>query len=197
MTEILQFISDYGYAALFLLLALGIVGIPIPDETLMIAVGGLTAGETLTFANVLIVCFCGSMTGMMLSYWLGRKVGSRLLHRYGKWIHLTPERIAKTEKWFKKYGGFSITFGYFIPGVRHVTCYLAGVTRVPFARYLCFASIGALLWCTLFISLGRFVGDNWDVIRRFMKHNLGNTVSIIVLVVLIIFFLILNHKKAA
>jgi membrane protein DedA with SNARE-associated domain len=197
MHEALNFISNYGYLALFLLLACGIVGIPVPDETLMLTVGGLSAHGHFTYMNILIVSFLGSMTGMMISYLVGRHVGSGLLQRYGKWIHLTPDRLAKTELWFHKYGGLSIIFGYFIPGIRHVTCYLAGVTRVRFVKYLGFASIGALVWCFVFVTIGRFVGSNWTVIHGFVKRNIAHSITIVALIVVIIVIILMSRRKKA
>jgi len=197
MQGALHFLSEYGYIALYLLLAAGIVGIPVPDETLMLAVGGLSVHGHFSYSMVLLVSFLGSMTGMLISYTVGRKVGSGLLQRYGKWVHLPPERLAKAERWFHKYGGLSIIFGYFIPGIRHVTCYFAGVTRVPFIRYLCYAGSGAIIWCFVFVTLGRFVGSNWPVIHRFVRHHLVHSISILAILVLVIALIIVRRKKAA
>lgn len=197
MNEALNFIKDYGYLALYLLLALGIIGIPVPDETLMLTVGGLSVHGHFTFSKVLIVSFLGSMTGMTISYLVGRHLGSGLLQRYGKWIHLTPDRIAKAEVWFHKYGGLSIVFGYFIPGIRHVTCYLAGVTRVKFVKYLGFASLGAFIWCLVFVTLGRFVGNNWPTIHAFIKRNMAPSLLIVACIVVIIVIVLMSRRKKA
>lgn len=104
MEHLLQLIDHYGYFALYGLLALGIVGIPVPDEILMTTVGSLTAAEEplLSFGVTLAVSFCGAMTGMVVSYILGRKVGKPFLYKYGKWVKLTPERLHVAENWFKK-----------------------------------------------------------------------------------------------
>ncbi|MDF2962702.1 MAG: rane protein [Paenibacillus sp.] len=181
LDEILLLIEDYGYIALYCLLAVGIIGIPVPDEILMTTVGSLTlAGGPLKFGTSFIVCFAGTMTGMIVSYYLGKTVGKPFLHRYGKWVKLTPQRLERAEGWFKKYGLWTVVFGYYVPGVRHFTCYLAGVSGVKFWRYLLYAGSGALVWCLTFLSLGHFIGINAPMIMGMIHHYMGLCVAIIV-----------------
>ncbi|WP_033541230.1 DedA family protein [Planococcus sp. CAU13] len=158
METILPFLSDYGYAAIYMLLTLGIIGLPIPDEVLMTTVGYLTSIGTMKFSYALFFSFTGAMSGMILSYFIGKKAGRPFLERYGKWVGLKPSRIAKAEKWMNKYGPISIVIGYFIPGIRHITCYLSGISRMSFNKYIIYSSIGALIWCLIFIVTGRVLG---------------------------------------
>ncbi|MNI69097.1 Inner membrane protein YohD [compost metagenome] len=124
----------------------------------MTGVGYLTAAGTMKLPYALLISFAGAMSGMMLSYLIGHKAGRPLLNRYGKWVGLKPQRIAKVEGWMHKYGLLTITFGYFIPGFRHVTCYLCGISRMPLRRYCLFAAIGAFVWCLVFIMAGKILG---------------------------------------
>src|SRR4051794_14803703 len=102
LENILLLIEDYGYIALFGLLAVGIVGIPVPDEILMTTVGSFTAhGGPLSFGKSFLFSFAGTMVGMMVSYYLGSTVGKPFLYRYGKWVKLTPQRLDIAEGWFK------------------------------------------------------------------------------------------------
>ncbi|MEC0239080.1 DedA family protein [Paenibacillus dokdonensis] len=171
MTEIMVYLTQYGYIALFVLLALGILGIPVPDETLIATFGGMIAQGHFHFAGALTVTFLGSMTGMMISYILGRKLGKPLLDRYGKWIRMTPTRLQSTEAWFKRYGSWSIVLGYFVPGLRHLSSYMAGISKVPFGRYLLYAASGALLFCTTFLLIGHAVGYHWNEIAVMMERS--------------------------
>jgi len=179
------YLTQYGYIALFVLLALGILGIPVPDETLIATFGGMIAQGHFHFAGALTVTFLGSMTGMMISYTLGRKLGKPLLDRYGKWIRMTPTRLQSTEAWFKRYGSWSIVLGYFVPGLRHLSSYMAGITKVPFGRYLLYAASGALLFCTTFLLIGHAVGYHWNEIAVMMERStLRIGIFIIALIVL-------------
>ena len=161
---ILDFIWDFGYFALYCLMALGMIGIPMAEETLMTFVGSLTAFGHLSYPVAIAASFFGTMTGMLVSYFIGRKFGKPFLYRYGKWLRLTPGRLNKAEKWFQRYGIWTVSFGYFVPGIRQLTCYLAGISEVRLARYTAFAGVGAFVWCVIFISLGRHIGDNWHSI---------------------------------
>lgn len=158
MNWVMETVSQYGYAAIYILLAVGIVGLPIPDEILMTTVGYLASIQTLDYMPSIAISFLGAMTGMMLSYWLGRTFGHPLLIRYGKYVFLTPDKLDKVAHWFKRYGGWTILIGYFIPGLRHLTCYFSGISGMRFRNYFFIASLGALLWCSIFITMGHALG---------------------------------------
>lgn len=162
MQIVISFIEQYGYVAVTFLLALGIVGLPVPDETLMLFVGYMSSQHVLNYWVSLGCSFIGSVTGMFISYMIGRKVGSVVIVKYGKWIGLTPKRYAKTKNWFAKYGGWTILFAYYIPGIRHVAGYISGITNMPVRNYLLLSCVGALVWASLFISIGYFFGNRFS-----------------------------------
>ncbi|MBJ6360601.1 DedA family protein [Paenibacillus sp. GCM10012307] len=166
MEMVQELVSHYGYLAIFCLLALGIIGLPVPDEVLMTFVGYLASVYVLKLPLAFVVAFSGALCGMLLSYTIGRKIGKPLIHRYGKWVKLTPKRLERIEGWFHRYGMWTIVFGYFIPGVRHVTCYISGMSGVRTGQYVIFAGAGALLWSTVFILIGYFLG-NIDIFSLF------------------------------
>ncbi|WNQ09701.1 DedA family protein [Paenibacillus aurantius] len=168
-----EFIVRYGYYAMYGLLAAGIVGLPVPDEILMTFVGYLTSLGLFNPYLAVAVSFGGAMTGMIVSYYLGKKVGKPFLWKYGKWVKLTPRRLERAESWFRKYGLWTVSFGYFVPGVRHFTCYLAGVSQVKLWKYLLFAGGGAFVWCTLFITLGRVVGQGMEHLFHLIHTYVG------------------------
>lgn len=158
MELVQQVIADYGYLAIFLMLVLGIIGLPIPDEVMMTIVGYFTNIQVLNYEIAVLVSFVGALLGMLISYMIGKKVGRPFIDKYGKWIGLKKKRMIKVEKWMEKYGFYSIVFGYFIPGIRHITCYLSGIIKVKLKTYILFAAIGAFLWCFIFITIGRSIG---------------------------------------
>ncbi|MDB5054889.1 MAG: rane phosphatase-like protein [Bacilli bacterium] len=196
MQETLQhFILHYGYSALFILLAAGIVGLPVPDEILMTFVGYLTSIALFNFWLALFISFAGAMSGMIVSYTLGKKVGKPVLFRYGKWVKLTPARLNRAEIWFQKYGLWTVCFGYFVPGVRHFTCYWAGVSGVKFWRYLLFAGSGALIWCATFITLGHFLGNSMEHVIHLMHKYLGYGFTAIIITAFLITCIVLIYKQ--
>ena len=151
--QILAWITQYGYAAVFILLIFGIVGLPVPDETLLTFAGYLIYRGTFSLPLAFASAAAGSACGMTISYTLGRVLGLAVLHRYGKYLHLTPERLARAHAWFERVGHWALTVGYFIPGVRHLTAYAAGMSEVAPHQFALFAYAGTILWVTTFLSL--------------------------------------------
>ncbi|MGV2549591.1 DedA family protein, partial [Bacillus licheniformis] len=82
----------------------GIVGLPIPDEVMMTFVGYLSSIHILNYEMCLLISFSGAISGMLISYFLGKKIGKPLLDKFGKWIGLTPKRLDTVHRWVEKYG---------------------------------------------------------------------------------------------
>ncbi len=173
MQTLLHWIAQYGYVALFGLLTAGIVGLPVPDETLLTFAGVLVYRGHLEFWPTVAVAFLGSACGISISYGIGSALGLLLLKRHGRFLGLTPERIDRAHAWFERVGRWSLFFGYFLPGIRHLTALIAGATRLRFGEFAGFAYPGALLWSFTFISLGVFAGHRWAAISEEVHHNLA------------------------
>ena len=181
-SQILAWITEYGYLAIFVLLIFGIVGLPIPDETLLTFTGYLIYRGDLSMPLAFAAAAAGSASGMTISYALGRSFGLALLHRFGKHVHLTPERLARAHAWFERIGHWALTVGYFIPGVRHLTAYAAGMTEVAPHQFALFAYTGTVLWVTAFLSLGYFLGERWKVVELHVERYLvGLSIALAVL----------------
>lgn len=180
-----HFIETYKYVGLYLSLALGILGLPIPDETLMTFAGFKVYQGRLNFILTVLVSVSGSLTGMSLSYLIGNKIGIPFLHKYGKYLHLTPERLDKAEKLFRKYRGKAIITGYFVPGLRHVTAYFAGISELGYGVFLSHAAVGAGVWVLVFVSLGRWVGRDWKLYAPLIHRYLWLLLIAALLVLLI------------
>ncbi|HMD31345.1 MAG TPA: DedA family protein [Candidatus Acidoferrales bacterium] len=168
--HVVQFISHYAYGGIFALLVFGIVGIPVPDEFLLTFVGYLVFRRQLSFPPALAAAFAGSACGITLSYILGRTAGSWAVDRYGRWLHLNNRDLERAHDWFGRLGGWAITFGYFIAGVRHLTALAAGMARFEPPKFAAFAYTGALLWTTTFIGLGVYLGERWHEGSRPFRH---------------------------
>lgn len=169
---ILHWIEADGLAAIFVLLMVGVFGLPVPDETLLTFAGVLVGRGRLGFPSCWVVSACGSMCGVTLSYVLGRTGGRALVVRYGSWLHITHERLARVETWMEHSGRWALTFGYFIPGVRHLTAIVAGSSELPPSIFASAAYPGAALWSLTFISLGWYVGDRWEEVLAVVERHL-------------------------
>src|SRR5690349_8225412 len=167
-----DWISTYGYAALFVLLLAGIVGLPIPDETLLVFCGYLISSGRLQPVSTVAVAFLGSASGITTSYALGRTLGLGLIHRYGSRVHVTEEGWQRVHDWFARFGRWTLVIGYFVPGVRHLTALVAGATCLPIVSFARFAFPGALVWVSTFLTLGFFMGENWKQISGLLHRSL-------------------------
>jgi len=157
----IAWVSHYGYAGIFSLLALGIFGLPVPDETLMAFVGYLVFRGRLHAVPAFLSAFCGTICGITLSYAMGRGFGMYVIPRWRNFLHVNVERQELVRSWFRRAGKWLLVFGYYVPGLRHVTAYVAGTSGLTFPVFSAFAYAGAFLWCMTFIGFGYFFGERW------------------------------------
>jgi membrane protein DedA with SNARE-associated domain len=155
-------IAHYGYLGLFGLLMLGIIGVPVPDETLVTVSGFLIRQGQMPLVPTFLAAFLGSSTGITVSYVIGRTFGFRLIHKYRHFLHLTDELLDRFHRWYERVGRWSLLFGYFIPGIRHVTAIASGTSGLSWPSFAIFAYTGALLWVTTFLTAGYFLGEEWE-----------------------------------
>ena len=170
--QVLAWITQYGYFAIFFLLVFGIIGLPIPDETLLTFSGYLIYKGNFHLPLAFISALLGSATGITISYQLGRILGQRVLLRYGKYLHLNEQRLERAHAWFARIGHWALTVGYFIPGVRHLTAYAAGIAEVSPHQFAIFAYSGAILWVSTFLSLGYLLGERWEAVEKNIHYYL-------------------------
>jgi membrane protein DedA with SNARE-associated domain len=168
--QVLAWISQYGYAAIFFLLVLGIVGLPVPDETLLTFTGYLVFKGTLTLPLAFGAAVSGSACGITISYWLGRAFGLPLIHRYGRYFRIRPHHLEKAQAFFAHAGHWSLTFGYYVPGVRHFSAFAAGMSQLAMPQFALFAYSGAVIWASSFIALGYFLGERWEAVQKDIEH---------------------------
>ncbi len=196
MEGITHWIAQYGYVGLFSLLVLGIVGIPLPDEMLLTLMGYLVYKGEMSGPAVLGTVLAGSMCGITLSYLLGRSLGHWLIVRYGMWVRITPARLDMVHDWFARYGKWTLTLGYYLPGIRHVTAYTAGMTEMRYKTFALFAYSGALLWTCTFVLLGYVLGPSWRRVREWLPAERGIGFGLVaVAVVLYVVLLRLRRRR--
>ncbi|MEJ2109575.1 MAG: DedA family protein [Acidobacteriota bacterium] len=172
METLFVWITQYGYFAIFILLLLGIVGLPFPDEWLLTFTGYLIFKQNLSLWPAFIVAATGSMCGITVSYGLGRSAGLFIVHRYGRLFRISQKDLDRVHGWFGRFGKWMLLVGYFIPGVRHLTAIVAGASKMEYRHFALFAYTGALIWATVFIWIGYSVGERWtSVMHQVERHS--------------------------
>lgn len=196
---ITHWLTDYGSFMLFALLALGIVAFPVPEETLMVFAGILMANETLNIPYTVAAALGGSLCGITLSYTIGRTAGSYCIHKYGKWVGLTEERLQKAHDWFDHYGKWSLFIGYFLPGIRHFTGLIAGTTALDIRQFMLFAYAGGVVWVFTFLSFGYFFGEYaisfYEKFQRIEMKADWISIGIIGFIALVFAYLAIRHFR--
>ncbi len=165
-------LTHYGYFGLFALLMFGIIGVPVPEESLLTFAGVMVYHGRLELVPTLVAAFLGSGCGITVSYAVGRGVGRVLTRRLGRAVRVTPEQMQRVEAWFERSGHWALLVGYFLPGIRHLTAVVAGATRLPYLDFAVFAYAGALVWSFTFVALGALAGRQWARVSAQVHENL-------------------------
>lgn len=173
-----QLISNHGYGALFLLLMLGIVGLPIPDEALLMFVGYLIFRGKLTVMPALAAAWMGSAMGITISYGIGRMIGPRGISKLGRFLRWKEDHLAKAQQWVRRWGGHAVLIAYFLPGLRHVGSLIVGASAISYGKFARFAYVGAIIWVSTFVSLGYIFGEEWST-RSPLVHRSAVAVAIV------------------
>ncbi|KMY54124.1 alkaline phosphatase [Bacillus sp. FJAT-27231] len=189
MGNLTGYVDQFGYIVLFAALLLEMLAVPLPGEFLMSYSGFLVYQGHLGLTLSILAAGLGSSIGMTAAYWIGYKLGTPFFEKYGHRFHMGPERIEKTSRWFGKHGNKLLIIAYFIPGVRHITGYFSGITRLSFRTYILFAYSGAFLWVSVFIFLGKILGPQWEQFHTSVKKYLiiGSMIIIGILTVLYVY----------
>ena len=149
------------YTPLFLIVFIetGLVFFPfLPGDSLLFAAGVFSApGGGLNLAATLIVFYAAAILGNTSNYWIARFFGSRIIDS-GKVKQLTPERMAKLDTFFEKYGGLTIIITRFMPFFRTFAPFIAGTGHMNFGKFTVFNAIGGISWVSLFVLVGYFFG---------------------------------------
>lgn len=192
MYGLLLTITKYSYIGIFAALGLGILGIPIPDETLIAFTGFLAFQGKLNFFLILAVAFAGTSCGITISYFLGRYSANFISGKYPDIFPVNSNRLLEVKKFYIKFGKYALLLGYFIPGVRHLTAIFAGTTFLSYRQFALFAYAGAFLWTVTFLILGYFLGHEWYLVAHFSNHIF---IPLIILSVLLLFLIVYLKEK--
>ncbi|GAA4847944.1 DedA family protein [Paenibacillus vulneris] len=185
------FLSRFGYVGIFLALAFGVIGLPIPDELLLTYVGYNVAQGTMKLSLAMISALSGSIAGISISYLIGAKLGYPVIQRFAAKLHVNLEHIEKSRSMFVKYGSILLIIGYFIPGVRHFIAITAGLSHMNYKKFAFFSYTGALIWTTVFIMTGNGLGAKWYLIIRYFrlyKAFLPPAISLLIILTLLVLY---------
>ncbi|MFF8404654.1 DedA family protein [Streptomyces sp. NPDC014846] len=167
-------LGHYGYWAVGAVVLVEDFGVPAPGETILLAAGVYAGAGRLSIVAVAVIAFTAAVVGDNIGYLIGRSGGRAFVHRWGRYVFLTPKRFAAAEAFFGRHGGKIVTVARFIEGLRQANGIIAGTTGMRWRRFLAFNALGAALWVGLWATLAYLVGDHitavYDEIRRYQLY---------------------------
>src|SRR5581483_10279524 len=153
------FIKKYGYFGVGGLLLLEDFGVLVPGESVLVASAFYAGLGQLNILLVALVGFLGAVIGDNVGFAIGKYGGHPLVEKFGKYIFLTPERIAKVEAFFKRHGGKVVVVARFIDGLRQANGIIAGLSEMQWAKFLTFNALGAAVWVSTWSAVGYYGGS--------------------------------------
>lgn len=161
---VLSIMEKLGYLGIAFLMFLDNVFPPIPSEIIMPSAGYTAAKGELTLIGVIIAGSIGSLLAAALLYWIGRKIPQQhlfsIIERYGKYLRIDVADLEKSLAWFEKYGHRIVFFGRMIPAVRSLISIPAGMSNMPFRKFMAYSAAGTIIWTTFLAYIGYHFGEN-------------------------------------
>jgi membrane protein DedA with SNARE-associated domain len=187
-------LTNFGYLAVFALVGVESLGIPLPGETMLIT-AAIYAGAThnLSIAGVIGAAIAGAILGDNIGYTVGYKGGLPLLRRYGKYIRLDERRLKLGRYLFTKYGGKLVFFGRFVSVLRTYAAFLAGTSHMHWRRFFAFNASGGIIWSVSY-ALAAYYGQ-----QAFKKLSTPLDIALVVvaagLIAWVVFFVSRNAAR--
>lgn len=152
------FLAHWGYAALVAVVVLGNLGLPVPEEAVLVLTGYLVWDGHLQLPAVLLLGIASAVLGDNLGYWLGRTLGRPALERYGHRLAVTPARLDAAQQLVTRFGAWAVAVARFLPGLRFLAGPVAGITGLPPARFFAANLCGAALYVPAAVAVGYGLG---------------------------------------
>ncbi|WP_003543308.1 DedA family protein [Desulfotomaculum nigrificans] len=184
--KICAIFGELGLIGLFLGICLEALGLPFPGSVLLGVTGFLSRQGKFNIFLAWTVAIAGYMIGSTAAFLIGRHIGEPFMLRWGKYIHLTPDRFEQAKGWLTRSAPGFIIGGRFIPTVGNITPYVAGISGIPLTKFLLYDFVHASLWLTTFLGAGSLLGNNW---QRVMNSQWTKWVWVIIIFIFSFYFL--------
>ena len=161
-----QWVHDWGYPGIVLLMALESSVFPIPSEIVIPPAAYWATQGRYSMVGVVVAGTVGSYLGAAITYWVARWLGRKMLLRWGRYMFCPEEKLLRAERWLARYEAAGVFFARLVPVVRHLIGIPAGLVRMPFGVYSVMTIVGSALWCAVLAWFGgALLGDHPDLMR--------------------------------
>ncbi len=179
---LVESIGSLGYFGIFALMFLESSFFPFPSEVVMIPAGYLAYKGEMNLFLAVFFGILGSVSGAVFNYLLASRFGRVFLIKYGKYLFIKEETLLKLEKFFEKHGHISTFNGRLIPGIRQYISLPAGLANMHLGKFVLYTALGAGIWVVVLTLLGYFLGQNEDLIHRYLKEITFITLGVIAVI---------------
>ncbi len=183
-----------GYPGLFVLMVLESATLPVPSEIVLPLAGWLVFQGQFNFGVAVVVASVGSLVGTLIDYYIGLYLGRAVVLKYGKYVRLHESSLIRTEKWFAKYGEQIVLLARFVPLVRTVIAFPAGIAEMKLWRFIVFSIIGIVVWDAILIYVGYFFGLNYTQIISSLSSAFTYVEIAAVIVIIAVLFMVLRRR---
>lgn len=196
---IIGIMERLGYLGIALLMFLDNVFPPIPSEIIMPSAGYSASQGNLTLIGVIIAGSFGSLLAAAVLYWVGYKCSHeaifRFVDKYGKYLFIKTDDVKKSLAWFEQYGHRIVFLGRMVPAVRSLISIPAGMSRMPFWKFMLFSSLGTVIWTTFLACVGFYLGENQALMQQIFSQVGYVIISIVLIIVAVIFYRRYKRKQ--
>jgi membrane protein DedA with SNARE-associated domain len=163
-------IGNHGFPAVLGLMTLESACIPVPSEVIQLFAGYLVSLHRMSLFAAVSAGVLGNLFGSWIAWAVGYYGGRPFIERWGRYIHVTPARLERSERWFAQHGEVAVLIGRCVPVIRTFISLPAGVARMPFWRFSAFTLIGCVPWVLGLTLLGVQVGPAWERWRHRLEY---------------------------
>ncbi|WLR41606.1 DedA family protein [Bacillus carboniphilus] len=196
---LINIINEYGYFGILFLIALENIFPPIPSEVILTFGGFITTTSELGVVGVVLSSTVGSVIGALALYGVGRQLDverlEKVIERWGSFLRLTKNDIYKADSWFDRYGPWAVFFCRFVPLIRSLISIPAGMSNMNMVIFLVLTTLGTLIWNTVLVCLGAFLGSSWEIVIVYMEAYSKIIYFSLILVVVFIVFIYRRKKR--
>jgi membrane protein DedA with SNARE-associated domain len=165
-----QTVGDYGLFAVFGLMLLESMGILIPSEAISPFAGYLVSRGQMSLFAAVAAGVLGNLVGSWIAYFIGLWGGRELWFHYGRYVGVRAHHLKVAEKWFDKYGEFTVFISRCLPVVRTFISFPAGTAQMNFAKFTFYTFLGCVPWVFALTYLGYLLGESWEMIGDYLRY---------------------------
>ncbi len=193
---IVAHLHPWGYAIIFIVTVLeasAFLGLFVPGDTVVIIAGFLAFRRLLKLPVALAIASLGAAIGDSIGYFIGRRYGEGFLLRHGRRFHIRRPQLDAAKRFLDRHGGPALVIGRFAAYIRTFVPVMAGISKMPYPKFVLFNVIGGILWAAAYMAVGYFFGEGWERAGKILGAAWGAILAVVVIVVVIV--MIVRRKR--